>query len=60
MSIFETIFITTVDILAITNKIKSISFPLAEVLLDMKSSGGELGWLTSPYDEGVSISSYYS
>lgn len=26
-----------------------------EVLLDMKSSGGELGWLTSPYEEGVSI-----
>ncbi|KAJ8258849.1 hypothetical protein COCON_G00178610 [Conger conger] len=26
-----------------------------EVLLDMKSSGGELGWLTSPYDEGWEI-----
>lgn len=30
-------------------------FVPVEVLLDMKASGGELGWLTSPYENGVSI-----
>ena len=28
---------------------------LVEVLLDMNAAGGELGWLTSPYEDGVSI-----
>lgn len=27
----------------------------AEVLLDMSASGSELGWLTLPYESGVSI-----
>lgn len=27
---------------------------LLDILLDMKASGGELGWLTSPNEEGVS------
>lgn len=30
-------------------------FVSAEVLLDMKASGSELGWLTLPYENGVSI-----
>ena len=30
-------------------------FLSVEVLLDMKASGSELGWLTMPYEEGVSI-----
>ncbi|KAG5835609.1 hypothetical protein ANANG_G00245800 [Anguilla anguilla] len=32
-----------------------ITLQSKEVLLDMKSSGGELGWLTSPYEEGWEI-----
>lgn len=28
---------------------------LLDILLDMKASGGELGWLTSPNEEGVSL-----
>lgn len=31
-----------------------VFFPV-EVLLDMKASGGELGWLTLPNENGVSI-----
>ena len=29
--------------------------PPVEVLLDMNAAEGELGWLTSPYEDGVSI-----
>lgn len=30
-------------------------FVSVEVLLDMSASGSELGWLTLPYENGVSI-----
>lgn len=30
-------------------------FVPVEVLLDMRASGSELGWLTLPYENGVSI-----
>lgn len=33
----------------------SFLFVPADVLLDMRASGSELGWLTSPNEEGVSI-----
>lgn len=30
-----------------------------EVLLDMSAAGSELGWLTLPYENGVSIHTYF-
>ncbi|KAJ8360736.1 hypothetical protein SKAU_G00172610 [Synaphobranchus kaupii] len=38
-----------------TSAMVSITQSKEEVLLDMKASGGELGWLTSPYEEGWEI-----
>lgn len=33
-------------------------FVCVEVLLDMSASGSELGWLTLPYESGVSNHTY--
>lgn len=36
----------------------SLFFVSVEVLLDMSASGSELGWLTLPYESGVSHRTY--
>lgn len=43
--------LTLVDMLT-THDVIVLMSPHTEVLLDMKATGGELGWLTWPFEQG--------
>lgn len=50
-----TIFCCRIAPTMCTFNIFCVSVCSSDVLLDMKTSGGDLGWLPSPSEEGVSV-----